>query len=131
MKDKICLQPDHNSGLLPPKVMLGNYQVGGAMGIEYKVRLEDTKWNKYSSRGEYQYVPFVYDSMSCTNFGTMNSIETQIKFLKETGQIPEKNLALATELGYFDETGRANFNDAFSAVMSGTTPNGNYVQNPA
>lgn len=67
-----------------------------------------------------------FDTMSCTTFSALNTIETQVNFLIKNGKLPKWNLDSLTELGFIDENGKFNCSDRFTAIMSGTTKNGNY-----
>lgn len=77
--------------------------VAGALPLEERNPSGD--WTQYVPEGEMQKTNHV-DSMACVSFSALNSIETQIKFL--TGE-------------------KKNFSDRFTAKMSGTTPQGNYL----
>lgn len=73
--------------------------------LPYEVRNESGDWTQYLPVGEWQRNNFV-DTMACVTFSALNSIETQYKFL--TGQ-------------------ERNFSDRYTARMSGTTPEGNWL----
>ena|SRR3990167_5142177 len=77
--------------------------VAGALPYEIRNPLGD--WMPYLPPGEFQR-NHVFDSLACVTFSALNSIETQHKFL--TGQ-------------------DRNFSDRFTAKMSGTTNQGNYL----
>ena len=73
--------------------------------IPYEIRNPNGDWTPYLPPGEWQ-KNSVIDSMACVTFSALNSIETQYKFL----------------------TGKdRNFSDRFTAKMSNTTTNGNYL----
>lgn len=97
---------------------------GVESGVAYEVRLQDGKWSKYAPTGEKQYTSR-YDTMSCTTFSGLNSAEEQCNFLLDTGALSDEIIALCKKRGWIDENGRFNFNDWFTANMSGTTENGN------
>src|SRR3990167_7048548 len=83
--------------------------VGGT--IPYEVRLPSGNWDAFLPSGEWQRsqpdpVKGYIDTMACVSFSALNSIETQIRFL--TGQ-------------------SINYSDRFTAKMSGTTPQGNWL----
>jgi hypothetical protein len=73
--------------------------------LPYEVRLESGDWTPYLPKGEWQYKNGV-DTMACVTFSALNAIETQYKFLTGTER---------------------NFSDRFTARMSGTTSEGNYL----
>src|SRR5207247_8242189 len=73
----------------------------------YEVLNPSGDWTAYLPSAENQSTHIV-DTMACVTFSCLNVIETQIKFL----------------------TGReVNFSDRFIAKLSGTTQQGNTVQN--
>jgi len=73
--------------------------------IPFEERNPSGDWTPYLPPGEWQYINGV-DVMACVTFSALNSMEIQYKFL--TGQ-------------------ERNFSDRFTAMMSGTTPMGNYL----
>lgn len=73
--------------------------------IPYVARNETGNWQTYLPLGEWQKQSQV-DTMACITFSLLNCIETQEFFL--TGK-------------------RINYSDRWTAMMSGTTPQGNYL----
>lgn len=69
-----------------------------------------------------------FDSMSCATFSATNVIETQINFFIQSGKLPAGHLKKLNDLGFMQD-GKINISDRFTAIMSGTTPQGNYFQN--
>lgn len=118
------IEENKNSGLLIVPLSPKAFVFGAESGVAPKERLPKGDWHKYTPTGEYQSIPFKYDTMSCTTFSGLNSLEEQANFLKETEMTAEQ-IELCKSLGYIDEKGSFNFNDWFSANMSGTMPNGN------
>jgi len=84
-------------------------------------------WREYLPSGEKQY-NFSFDTMSCTTFSALNVIETCINFLIETKRLPTMQREALEKLGYV-KNGKMNCSDRFTAIMSGTTEQGNYFQN--
>lgn len=72
--------------------------------LPYEVRNESGDWINYLPPGEWQ--RGTIDTMACVTFSALNCIETQYKFL--TGEY-------------------RNFSDRFTAKMSDTQPEGNYL----
>lgn len=73
--------------------------------LPYEVRNQSGNWDSFVPLGEWQRNNFV-DTMACVTFSLLNCIETQEFYL--TGQ-------------------RINYSDRWIAMMSGTTPQGNYL----
>lgn len=105
---------------LSPKAFL----LGAESGVGFNVRLEKGDWFNYTPTKEYQFT-IKYDTMSCTTFSALNSLEMQYKWLRQNGFITDEVYALLKEWGYIDENDNLNLSDWFTAVMSGTTTRGN------
>ena len=87
-------------------VILGQRDTDFAAGtLPYEEVNKSGDWTNYLPNGEWQKISGV-DVMACVTFSAINSIETQYKFL--TGQ-------------------ERNFSDRFTAFMSGTTIDGNWL----
>lgn len=113
-----------HSGLLVVPLSPKAYLAGAETGIAYEVRLKNGDWFNFSPTDEKQYTAS-FDTMSCTTFSALNSIEMQVNWLIENGKLSDEVMAKLKELGFFDDKGKFNCNDWFTAVMSGTTKNGN------
>jgi len=83
-------------------------------------------WRDYLPADEKQFKDFKFDTLSCTTFSAINCIETQINFF-----LKNKKFTLSQELLLNDYIldGKVNFSDRFTAIMSGTSKQGNYFQN--
>lgn len=82
-----------------------DFIAGEVSALPYEVRLPSGDWTPFLPVGERQY-NVKGDSMSCVSFSANNCIEMQERFL--TGQ-------------------SQNYSDRWLAVMSGTTPQGNWL----
>lgn len=117
-----------NTGILVVPLSPKAFLLGAESGVKFEVRLPNADWFNYKPTDEKQYKDFSnsnYDTMSCTTFSALNSLEMQINWLIANKKIAEDVLKQLTDWGYFDENGKFNCSDWFTAVMSGTTPNGN------
>lgn len=92
---------EYNSGLIEGQRK--DDFLGGT--IPYEVRLESGDWTPYLPPEEWQKNK-VIDTMACVTFSALNSVETQYKFLMGKDR---------------------NFSDRFTARMSGTTTDGNWL----
>jgi len=113
-----------NSGVLI-RVKPTDFRVGAESGIIFESRT-DGDWSLYKPTDELQYNKY-FDSMACVTFSALNIIEFQVNWMIMTNKIPEEKVLRMKELGYIDENGRFNCSDRFTAYMSGTTKNGNYL----
>lgn len=115
---------DKNTGILIVPLSPKAFKFGAETGIAPLVRLPNGDWFNYTPTGEKQYT-IKYDTMSCTTFSALNSLEMQFKWLRKNGYISDEVFNLLKEWGYIDENGNLNLSDWFTAVMSGTTTQGN------
>ena len=122
------MEPGKNTGVLL-EIRPTDFRVGGETAIVYEVRLASGDWEKYRPTDEWQRRLMAgilgYDTLSCVTFSALRCVAMQIEFLIETGQAPDAFVLFLKENGYIDENGKVNFNEHFTAVMSGTTTNGN------
>lgn len=97
--------PQENTGVIEGS---GTTSLWIAGSIPYEVRLESGDWRPYLVLEEHQYSQNT-DTMACVSFSCNNDLEIQNKFLGND----------------------VNFSDRFLAKMSGTTPEGNYLDKVA
>ncbi len=104
-----------------------DYIAGQETGIKYEVTNESGDWTEFLPTNETQYLK-IFDTMSCVTFSAHNLIETAIsqKIAKKT--ISDEAIKKLKEWGFFDENGKFNCSDRFTAKMSGTTKKGNTLQ---
>lgn len=99
----------------------------GASPLVWKDVLPNGDWRPYKPSDEKQ-SNIYFDTMSCTTFARMNTIETWVNFLIANDKFTIAQLEKMNQLGFI-ENGKFNASDRFTAIMSGTTPQGNYFQN--
>lgn len=116
--------PNTKAGLLIVPLSPKAYLAGIETGIAYEVRLPKADWFNFSPTGEKQYTA-KYDTMSCTTFSALNSIEMQVNWLIANNKLSQEVIDLIEDLGFFDSNGKFNCSDWFTAVMSGTSKQGN------
>jgi hypothetical protein len=97
--------PKENTGYIEGSGTKNLYVAGT---IPYEVRLQSGDWRPYLVKEEKQYSQNV-DTMGCVSFSCNNSLEIQSK----------------------QQGNDVNFSDRFLAKMSGTTPQGNYLDKVA
>lgn len=85
-------------------------------------------WTFYLPMGEKQYKYATFDTMSCTTFSFLNAIETVVNFIREHDGFTPAQISKLNTLGFY-ANGKFNCSDRFTAITSGTMPNGNYFQN--
>ncbi len=90
--------------------------------------LSSGDWTPYLPTGEKQYKFATFDTMSCTTFSFLNAIETSVKFFRANNLLSAEHIATLNSLGFYAD-GNFNCSDRFTAIMSGTMPQGNYLQN--
>lgn len=118
---------DKNTGVLIEAVVPPTDFVAGAVsGIVYKEEVPSGNWEKWLPTEESQ-KPNNVDTMACVTFSALNILETQFNRLLEEGLLEAEAVQWLLDNGYIIG-GKFNFSDRFTAKMSGTTPNGNYLQ---
>lgn len=133
MEPEVRLEHGENTGVIvEPRPT--DYLAGGETAVVYEERNPSGDWEAWKPTDEWQRrkvgSKLGYDTLSCVTFSANNSIEIQMKWMIENGVIPQSDLTLLRHLGYLDENGNPNFSDWFSAILNGTTENGNHLQAP-
>ncbi len=103
--------------------------IAGASPVTGKLeeRLANGIWTPYRPTAEVQYKQFSFDTMSCASFSANNCMEYQINWMLQNNKISPELKAWLNSNGYL-ENGICNLSDRFTAIMSGTTKQGNYFQ---
>ena len=70
------------------------------------------------------------DVLDCASRGPINKLETNFSYGYEVGLISPQNRKWLRDKGYADKFGIVTFSDAFIAIKSGTTRNGNSMKAP-
>lgn len=83
---------------------------------------------KYLPRGEIQHSD-VEDMMDCASRDKINYLETKYNYLFQNGLLSPKQISFAINHGYYTERG-FEFSDAFIAIKSNTTRQGNSLKAP-
>jgi len=111
-----------NTGLIIQEPLESDY-LGGQ--LPYEIVVEDGDWSQWLPTGEKQKFARV-ETMSCVSQATSNSIDCQITRMIKLGLIETEPL-----IHWLDANGNFNSSDRFIAKMSGTTVNGNSLNNPS
>lgn len=123
---------DHDEIPLPSVIvepLLPTAWVSGAeSGIEYKVELPSGDWRPWSPTYEGQ-TRHKFDAVSCVCYSGQNCLEPQLRRQFSLSLLPADAAGFLAKNMYLDKNGLPNFSDRFSAIKSGTTPNGNYMSN--
>lgn len=114
-----------NTGVRIQKPLGTDFVAGGETGIIYKEILPTGDWTPYLPTPERQAGKF-FDTMACVTFSALNSLEAQIERMRAT-TLSESNENWLKNNGYIRADGKCNFSDRFTAKMSGTTHQGNYL----
>lgn len=106
-------------------VQLATPQAGAYLygEIEKRILTPRSDWLPYLSHGEWQLGVYV-DTMACVSFSALNCVEALFNKLWPT--LSEDNKKWLGDNGYLTN-GRMNGSDRFTAKMSGTTRQGNYL----
>lgn len=114
-----------NKGVIQPVLKQTDFVAGKGSPIIFDKLNDSGDWTAYLPTAEAQYIKF--ETYSCTVFSALNSVETQFNFLVSNDLIPQITLKQLKDLGFFDENGKFNCSDWFTARMAGTTKEGTRV----
>jgi len=121
---------DKNTGVLvPPQLDPLAWIAGAESGVVYKTLVQDGDWTPFLPTYEDQERHPGFDSASCVTFSGLNCLEAQLDRMISLGSLPAGHFDFLKTNGYLDANGKVNFSDRFSAILDGTTPNGNYMSN--
>ena len=70
------------------------------------------------------------DAMDCATRSPHNDLETQFNYCIKNGLVSVRNIKWLYDQGYMDKNGSVALSDPFTAMMSGTTRNGNSLLSP-
>lgn len=115
-----------NTGvLIEPKIPPTDFVAGAVSGIIYKEEVPSGDHSTWFSGDEKQRFPN-FDTMACVTFSALNEVENRINRMSEQGLLSEKHLEFLKS--YRKTDGKVHFSKRFTAKMSGTTIDGNYLQ---
>lgn len=120
------LMPNVNTGVLLQPPLPSDFIAGAETGIEPGIRLPSGDWRPFLSTDESQ-IGVYFDTMACVTFSALNCVEAQMDWLVANNLVPQAVLDELKTMGYFDANGKFNASDRFTAKMSGTTHQGNYL----
>lgn len=112
-----------NTGILFRPPLEKEYKFGSESAVKYEDRLSD--WTPYLPTSEKQRMRN-FDTMACVTFSAHNIVEDQINYLIRN-KLSKEQIEVIERLGYLDGNYKCNFSDRFTAKMSGTTKEGNYL----
>lgn len=132
--DNVCLPEGKNTGVIigPEVIRSTDFRVGAESGLAFEARNPSGDWEKYRPTDEWQryFLNSIlgYDTLSCVTFSALRIVAMQVEWMIETNALPPVTVEWLKAQGYIDENGKVNFNEHFTAVMSGTSMNGNSLQ---
>lgn len=114
-----------NTGVRIQKPLATDYIAGAETGIIYKEVNPLGDWTVQLPMDERQLGKFI-DTMACVSFSALNSLEAQLNFGIYANPLSKESKWLVSNK-YVDGNGLVNISDRFTAKMSGTTKQGNYL----
>lgn len=99
--------------------------VFGATSVPDMAEIPEQEREKYLPRGERQNLG--EDKMDCTTRAVLNILETKFNYLVKNKKLSLTNEVWLKEKGYVTDDG-VEFSDAFNAILSGTTRQGNSLK---
>jgi len=91
-------------------------------------RIPEAERENYLPKGEIQ--KGKEDFMDCATRGPINILETKFNYLYRNGRLNDRAVRFLEDNKYVNEAGEIEFSDAFIAILSGTTKNGNSMKAP-
>jgi hypothetical protein len=113
-----------NTGFIADEPLETDLYFGANDRVDHNIAVLDMNWLPYYSRGELQHGVY-YDTMSCVTFSALNILEAVLNYQIAHGMVSAENVQWLQEKEYFDEDGKLNLSDRFTAAMSNTTERGN------
>lgn len=109
-----------NLGVTGANTSLTDWVVGSESGIIYTVVM-NAGWSEFDPGLENQ-AAGGFDDMSCVTHSLLNTIRTQLNFMiTQDAHIHQ----VLQQKGFINAKGQVDFDDQFTAITSGTTPQGN------
>lgn len=130
--------PRNYSGIIPdPRTGAEKSRdkvAGTANSLPSIARLSSPDWSPYLCAAEPQGKIWVWDTFACATFSAGENLEEQIIWLLVNGKVPQGIIDRMRELGFFRDPADVRtfkISKRFSAIMNGTTRQGNYFQKVA
>jgi len=113
-----------NKGFLERPVHELDYRFGKSP-IVHDVRIFNGNWSDYATDFELQ-KQNGFEAMDCVTQAVINSIQTQMNWMIATGKMPKEVFDFLLKNNCIVE-GQVQFSKKFIAILSETTPQGNYI----
>lgn len=115
-----------------------DYVAGVASNIPFEDRVPDSNHTKYLPEDNSQWLGVILNSngqviywvdfYSCTSFSGISAIEAGLNFLYQHNRLPKEALAHFNKYGFIIN-GKFKLSNRYTAIRSGTTRQGNSLQN--
>lgn len=125
---KNTLEKNINTGVRLDPLKMGAFIAGLESGIVYKENNPSGDYTDYLPTDEFQ-SSLIIDTLACVTFSGTNVAEILFNMMIAQKKVSKENLDWLTKNGYFDENGKINFSDRFSAKTNGTSKSGNSMDN--
>jgi hypothetical protein len=113
-----------NKGFLEQPVAELDY-IAGKSPIVHEDRIFDSNWSDYATDFELQ-KQNGFEPMDCVTQAIINSIQSQIQWFLDNGKLPDRIKKFLYKHNCI-VNGRVQFSKKFIAILSETTPLGNYL----
>lgn len=125
------LAPGAETGVLIKQPDPRAWIAGGETGVRSAVLEESGQYDSFLPDEEAQsfYAPVNFDTQSCVTFSGENNLETLLNWLRAKGKLSKRQEDFLKAEGYINpQSNKVNLSDRFTAKMSGTTQQGNYLE---
>ena len=112
------------TGFLERPVQEKDY-IAGASPIAHEIRIFDGNWIDYATDFEYQ-KQNGFETMSCVSQSAVNSIQMQINWMIDNDKLSKEAMIFLFDNNYLVD-GHLQCSKRFIAILSETTPQGNYL----
>jgi len=113
-----------NKGFRERPVQEKDYMAGKSP-IVHEVRIFDGNWSEYATDFELQ-KQNGFEAMDCVTQAIINSVQSQMNWMIATGKMPRKIFEFLQK-NHCIVDGQVQFSKKFIAILSETTPLGNYL----
>lgn len=121
---KIFSNEPMSTGFLERPVQERDY-IAGSSPIEHEIRIFDGNWISYATDFEYQ-KQNGFETMSCVSQSGINAVQMQINWMIDNAKLSQEIMDFLVNNKYLVD-GHIQASKRFIAIMSETTPRGNYL----
>lgn len=124
-RKRLVVPSVRQTGLIFKGIASTDHILGVTPSIATPVLMPSKDWESKLPKFEAQSVQFEFDTLACTTFSALKEAVMVLQALIDNGYFSELQLNWLKTNGYFDDNGKLAVSERFTAIMSGTTRQGN------